>query len=154
MEKTKHDQTPTSEINRTLINIKKPSDNINNDNRNRGQDSCVIDSQKRTCSKYTTMQQESEFKTKRCNDVREKTLTLTAAKIKCNHCQRVCKSSQGLKLHIKACKERLSRNVSRENHVNYCKLKITSVRKGNKEDIAKQHEITEGMQKMIPSEFS
>ena len=28
----------------------------------------------------------------------------------------------------------------------YCKLKITSVRKGNGEDIAKQHEITDSMQ--------
>ena len=51
MEKTKHDQALTSEINRTLINIKQSSDNINNDNCRR--DSCVIDSQKRTCSKYT-----------------------------------------------------------------------------------------------------
>ena len=118
-----------------------------------------IRNQRTQCHGYVilkkTMQQESEFKTKRCNGVQEKkTLTLAAAEIKCNHCQRVCKSSQGLKLHIKACKERLSRNISRENHVNYCKLKITSVRKGNEEDIAKQHEITEGIQKMIPSQFS
>ena len=49
MDKTKHDQVPTSEINRTLINIKQSRDNINNDTRK----SRVIDSQNPTCSKYT-----------------------------------------------------------------------------------------------------
>ena len=53
MEKTKHDQVPTSVINRTLININQSSDNINNDNCKSRRDSCVIDSQKPTCSKYT-----------------------------------------------------------------------------------------------------
>ena len=153
MEKTKHDQASTSEINRTLINIKQSSDNINNDNNKSRRDSCVIDNQKPTCSKYTmpwicnsknetgfssqtsgqerndnkilistkdsleTMQQESEFKNKRYNGVQEKiNLTLASAEIKCNHCQRVCKSSKGLKLHIKACKGRLSSNINRETH--------------------------------------
>ena len=149
MEKTKHDQAPTSEINGTLINIKQSSDNINNDNIKSRRVSCVIDSQKPTCSKYTmpwicdsknensfssqtpgqerndnktlistkdsleTMQQESEIKNKRSNGVQEKkNLTLATAEIKCNHCQRVCKISQGLKLHIKACKTRLYRVYS------------------------------------------
>ena len=64
-----------------------------------------------------TMLQESEFKNKRYNGVQEKKhLTLATKEIKCNHCQRVCKSSQGLKLHIKACKRKLSSNVSIETY--------------------------------------